>query len=67
MIVDLLVEIQKASDPANHFASMVGYQSYWTEFAFDWDSMIQSSNGPERETYFQAWINMNIFCAKISE
>ncbi|KAG6314869.1 hypothetical protein E4U22_008365 [Claviceps purpurea] len=64
-IVDLLVEIQKVSDPANHFASMVDYQSYWTEFAFDFK--VPRSNDPERETKRQAWINMNTFCAKISK
>lgn len=34
-LVDLVVEIQKVSDPEGHFASMIDYQQYWTEFAYD--------------------------------
>lgn len=34
-LVDLVVEIQKVSDPEDHFSSMSDYQQYWTEFVFD--------------------------------
>ncbi|KAG5981692.1 hypothetical protein E4U55_002673 [Claviceps digitariae] len=63
-IVDLVVEIQKVSDPEDHFGCMIDYQQYWTEFAYDFK--VPRSNDPEREFKRQAWINMNIFCAKIS-
>ncbi|KAG5917190.1 hypothetical protein E4U42_007358 [Claviceps africana] len=64
-IVDLVVEIQKVSDPDGHFSSMVDYRQYWTGFAYDFK--VPSSNDPEREAKRQAWINMNSFCAKISK
>ncbi|KAG6105974.1 hypothetical protein E4U31_001090 [Claviceps sp. LM219 group G6] len=64
-IVDILVNIQKASDPANHIASILGYQPYRTEFAFDFK--VPRWNDPEWETKRQAWINMKVFCAEISK
>lgn len=34
-LVDLVVAIQKIPDPEGHYASMVDYTQYWTEFAYD--------------------------------
>lgn len=39
-LVDLFVEIQKVSDPDDHFGCMIDYQQYWTEFAYDCELLL---------------------------
>ncbi|GAB0137779.1 hypothetical protein EsDP_00006032 [Epichloe bromicola] len=63
-LVDLVVEIQKVSDPEDLFSTMSGYQQYWSEFVFDFK--VPRSDDPERDSKRQAWTNINAFCAKIS-
>ncbi|KAI1747081.1 hypothetical protein F4782DRAFT_552581 [Xylaria castorea] len=63
-VAELVVEMLQISDPLCANVCSQDFKQEWTEFA--WDFKQPSSTDPDREVKCQAWVNMNVFCARLS-